>query len=818
MGIGESPPLEPLQRPHMVMVVGNRVKGDSRVEKAAQTAHQAGYRVTVIGLIHRTVPACDSIGDVPIYRVAPVYSMYGAWRLHHDESQVDPHSAARSARRELRRLHVRGRTDALSKIRTFIATLRGRADDPAVRRRLLNIRVSGSNWLARLPIRGIWRRAWPLIADLELAFSKALIDLEPDIVHVHDRDPLPAAETTKKALGNAGHPMRWVYDAHEWLPGVVFTGPKVHKTAWLAAEAELISRADAVITVSEERARALAKRHALSTTPTVVTNSPRSVLLPDSGGRTTVREECGLDPHTPLLVYVGRIDERRGVDTVVRALTSLPDVHLAVVAPADRRPRIELSSLAADLGVEARLHLLDYVASASVTWYISTATVGVSPLQHNPAHHQDLATKVREYLHAGLPVVGSDVRCQARFLTETGVGTVHRAGDPNDCARAIADVLQKSTSFQSAITEELLVENSWEEQEKVLVNVWASLLDRPPSRSTATSRVSPQLTVGPVVDAERTTRLVEAIRSYRDIGGHLISRIEHTGHPEIQRLVNEGAPLGPKLEEYRRIVAEADGLLLEDLAPLFGGLLGNAAEQLDQLVKVLRVAVMLDPVAGLDPDHALEQIADSWLQSLDVSQREKIARQGRRTRGLINGSAVRVLATSPLPMPDLAHVEWLPTVVQIEPEVPMHSGAIKVMVAPGPRGGRDRTTPEAIAKMVSPKLRFVEHISEPPSPEALRDVDILIDNLGHGFYTDVAARALGSGCVVLSSITDEARDMIPASCPVLNVTPDAVPDVLADLVTDRERCSRLMSDGIVYARETHDGRRSAAIVAATLGW
>ena len=817
MGIGEPPPSAPLQRPHLVMVVGNRVRGDSRVEKAAQTAHQVGYRVTVLGLLHRTVPACDSIGDVPVYRVAPEYSMYGAWRVHHDENQIDPGSAARSARRELRRLHKRGRTDDFSKVRGIVTAFCRRVYDVTIHPWHVRLRLAAPNWLARLPIRGIWRRAWPLIADLELAFSRALIDLKPDIVHVHDRDPLPAADTTSKVLRRAGHTMRWVYDAHEWLPGVVFTGPKVNKTAWLAAEAELISEADAVVTVSDERAEALARRHGLNTTPTVVTNSPRSVRRPARGGRRTVREECGLEPPIPLLVYVGRIDRRRGVDAVVRALTSLPDVHLAVVAPADPNPRNELASLAADLGVAARLHILDYVASDSVTWYVSTATAGVSPLQHNPAHHQDLATKVREYLHAGLPVVGSDVRVQARFLTETGVGTVHRAGDPDDCARAISEVLRDPTSFQSAITEELLAQNSWEEQEKVLVDVWASLLDQPPSRP-APSRHSPQLTVGPVADAERSTRLLEAIRTYTDIGGHLISRIEYAGRPEIQRLVNEGTPLGPKVEEYRRIVAEADGLLLEDLAPLFGGLLGNSAEQLEHLVNVLRVAVMLDPVAGLDPDDALERIPNSWLQSLDLNQRVKIARQGRRTRGLINGSGVPVLTTSPLPMPDLAHVEWLPTVVQVAPEVPILSEAIRVMVATGPRGGRDRATPEAIERMASPKLQVIEYSSEPPSPETLRNVDILIDNLGHGFYTDVAARALGSGCVVLSSTVAEARSAIPASCPVLNVTPEAVPDVLADLVSDRERCSRLMSDGIVYAREIHDGRRSTAIVAATFGW
>jgi len=610
--------------------------------------------------------------------------------------------------------------------------------------------------------------------------------------------------------------MTWLYDAHEWLPGVVFTGPKVHKTAWLAAEAELIPKADAVVTVSEERAEQLARRHRLETTPIVVTNAPRSIRLPDTDGRKPLREECSLDPDVPLLVYVGRIDKRRGVETVVRALPSLPAVHLAVVAPPDRKPRIELTGVAADLGVADRVQILDYVDSRSVTWYISTATAGVSPLEHNPAHHQDLATKVREYLQAGLPVVGSDVRTQARFLTETGVGTVHRAGDPDDCARAISQVLEDPQSFRSAISEELLFENSWERQETVLVEVWASLQAPPPPRSTL--RRSRRLTIGPALSVERSSRLMEAIRSFSDVDGQVISRTQSVGYPGIWPLVNEGASLGPKLEEFRRVVAEADGILLEDLGPLFGGLLGSAEDQLQHLLQMLRVTVMLDPIAGIDPDEAIERIPDSWLLTMDQPQRSKVSRQGRRTRQAILDAGVGVLCTSPLTMTDLGASVWLPTVVPVVSEAQLHTGPIRVMVAPGARGGRDALTPKLIQGMAGREL----HVTFPESAESvsglLGETDVLIDNLGHGSYTDLAAHALGSGCVVLSRIVDDAMGLIPDSCPVLNVTPSDVDDVLEDLISDPERCNRLMSAGIAYAKETHDGRTSAALVIDFLGW
>ncbi|MBD4383802.1 glycosyl transferase, partial [Xanthomonas citri pv. citri] len=94
---------------------------------------------------------------------------------------------------------------------------------------------------------GAWREVWPLIADYEDGFLRALIDLAPDLVHVHDRHPLPAAAAYDRYRAARGlPPVPWVYDAHEWLPGQMMPGPVDQRIAWKAAEAELIHEADAV--------------------------------------------------------------------------------------------------------------------------------------------------------------------------------------------------------------------------------------------------------------------------------------------------------------------------------------------------------------------------------------------------------------------------------------------------------------------------------------------------------------------------------------------------------------------------------------------
>jgi glycosyltransferase involved in cell wall biosynthesis len=55
------------------------------------------------------------------------------------------------------------------------------------------------------------------------------------------------------------------------------------------------------------------------------------------------------------LLYLGRIDPRKGIAIAVRALAELPDAQLAIVGGGDERHATELRDLAAELGVAERV-------------------------------------------------------------------------------------------------------------------------------------------------------------------------------------------------------------------------------------------------------------------------------------------------------------------------------------------------------------------------------------------------------------------------------------------------------------------------------
>lgn len=317
-----------------------------------------------------------------------------------------------------------------------------------------------------------------MIADYEDAFVRALIDLDPDLVHVHDRHPLPAAAAYSRYRAAHGlDSVPWVYDAHEWVPGQMMAGPVDHRIAWKAAEAELIHEAAAVLAVTDELGGRMQEYHALPERPSTVINGPWGTQVPMAPDeRLPLRTELGLAEDVPLLVYVGRLAPQRGIYTVVEALPHLPGVHAAFVGSPDVAPRAALRDLADRLGVADRIHIVDYVPSASVTWYLASATAGLSPLLPTPAHESAVPTKLREYLLAGLPSVVSDLREQARFVQDQGIGTVAAPGDPVDLARAVRELLDGLEGFRAAAADPALLDrHRWEAAERALHEVWGRL-------------------------------------------------------------------------------------------------------------------------------------------------------------------------------------------------------------------------------------------------------------------------------------------------------------------------------------------------------
>jgi glycogen synthase len=331
---------------------------------------------------------------------------------------------------------------------------------------------------------GNWRRLLPEYLDLDIAFSPVIDELKPDLIHANDVNMIGIASNATDRARLAGRHVRWIYDAHEYVPGMSRYLPD--RIAGMSDhEYEFIRRADAVLTVSEPIADAIKARTRLPVRPTVVLNTASGA--PYSGpDRPSVRRAAGLADSVPLLVYSGNIDPDRGLTTLVEALEFLPAAaHVVIVtnAPMDNRYVRTLVGVAQDRQAGDRLVFVPYVAGEQIIEYLSSATVGVHGLTHVPNSEMALPNKLFDYMHARLPMIVSDVKAMAEFVTAHGIGEVYRSGDPRSLAAAAALVIDDRARYVKAFDAdpELLRTYSWEHQEQALGRIYGQLLGQDPA-------------------------------------------------------------------------------------------------------------------------------------------------------------------------------------------------------------------------------------------------------------------------------------------------------------------------------------------------
>lgn len=475
---------------HVVMLVANAVAGDSRVQKIAWSMADAGWRVTLVGKALGTQIERFRLkdADVVLVPVPKVVSGYEKSRLR-GGAVVARRAEYRRARAALAARDARtgGGVGSTAAARTR-GWLEEHQQTDEIVGRLGRGPVGGAAKLAvtgtigLVDPRGGWRQFNPWFADLELAIAPVVAELEPDLIHAHDFHMVGIGARLAATLSTPEHPVRWVYDAHEYLAGIDV--PKrsdvrstLRKRMLVGIQREYIRRADAVVTVSDGIADLLAADHRLREKPLVVLNAP--VIGKKTSGR-RLRDDVGVGEDVPLLLYSGGMAPRRGVSTVIDALVLLKDVnaHLALIAREDDPDVGALRRRANDRGVADRLHVVPYVPVEEVVPYIESATIGVVPILHHPNHELSLITKYFEYLHACLPILTSDVREMAETTRRLGVGEVFVAGDAASLAEAARRMLADLGAYKKVYAgpDDPRGASRWEEQATKLDALYLRLL------------------------------------------------------------------------------------------------------------------------------------------------------------------------------------------------------------------------------------------------------------------------------------------------------------------------------------------------------
>jgi glycosyltransferase involved in cell wall biosynthesis len=301
-----------------------------------------------------------------------------------------------------------------------------------------------------------------------------------DLVEAHNMPDLVVAAALVPRL--RGTPL--VLDIHDTFPELFatkFSSPRVERLLrweeWGCAAAS--SR---VMVVTEQARRLLNARGVGVGKTTVVMNSPDEQVF--GPPRPPVRWPM---PPTPLrILYHGGLARRFGVETLIRAMAllgeSVPELHLRICGTGEEREGLMA------LAGEVAPGLVDIAAGAvpfeQIPAELQRAHIGVVPTLKDDFTELLLPVKLLEYVHMGLPVVSSRLRCIGDYFGDGEDVRMFTPGDPYELARALRELSRDPSGARQRAQRAAsrLREIAWERQRERYLTLVDELVRAPARR------------------------------------------------------------------------------------------------------------------------------------------------------------------------------------------------------------------------------------------------------------------------------------------------------------------------------------------------
>lgn len=429
----------------VAFIVYNDVHGDSRVLKVAKTLEDAGATVRIFATSSDAQRYPDGLDlgleGLEIYRLPPI-----ALQKWARKSRLRPASAPVSE----------------------TAATGGPADAPPVRSSPVSAPPS-----ARTSIRAAVQKrvAATYAVVVQWLFWKRIVGpvvrWAPDVVHAHDANTLPAAHAAARRAR-----AHLIYDSHElWIDRNVVRPRPFRDRQDKRIERVGIHRADAVITVSPSIVDFLHETYDLPVAPSLVRNVP--VYEGDVVQADRLRELAHLTDDDTVIAYCGSITTNRGVEATIDALAHLePHTHLVLLGEGSPSYVAGLRDRAMALGVDSRVHFVGRVPSADVPRTLADADVSVVfTVPICKSYLWSLPNKLFESIHAGVPIVASDIPDVAALVAETGVGLTTPLNDVEQLAQTIRGAIAGGAAFRQHARETARSLN-WQTESRTLLALY----------------------------------------------------------------------------------------------------------------------------------------------------------------------------------------------------------------------------------------------------------------------------------------------------------------------------------------------------------
>lgn len=201
--------------------------------------------------------------------------------------------------------------------------------------------------------------------------------------------------------------------------------------------------------------------------------------------RIAARAELGIDPEAKLVLYVGRFDPRKGIETLVRAVaeSKLRSEKLQLIIGGGSRPghsdgmeRSRIESIVAELGMSDFTTFPGRLSQEILPYYYAAADVCVVP-----SHYEPFGLVAIEAMASHTPVVASDVGGLQFTVVPEKTGLLAPPQDVGAFSAAIDRILgnpQWRDQLGQAARKRVETKFSWEGVASELAQLYTQLLQQ----------------------------------------------------------------------------------------------------------------------------------------------------------------------------------------------------------------------------------------------------------------------------------------------------------------------------------------------------
>lgn len=299
-----------------------------------------------------------------------------------------------------------------------------------------------------------------------------------DIIYTNDLPTLKPGIILKKKLG-----AKLIYDSHEifnetlnqFFPNSNDVFKKIKfsillntmKTLGNVAEAKFVKEIDFFITTCESFKEYFTDKFKIKELEVIMNCPP---LIKQEIVPVDLRERFNLYSTDVLCVFQGVMNKGRALFKLMEAFI-MTNANIKLIMVGDGALKTELEKYVSDNKLDDKVFFTGRVKSSELLNYTKGCDIGIN-LQEpiNISKKLASANKLFEYIHAGIPVIGSDVPENRRIINEFDLGQLV-SNTPVSISNAINEMANSDLSIYKDRCKKAADKYNWENQAVKLKNI-----------------------------------------------------------------------------------------------------------------------------------------------------------------------------------------------------------------------------------------------------------------------------------------------------------------------------------------------------------